>query len=110
MRHWKFKYWFSHSKLKFKIKEIFKNKVKSLNFKVEEVKTLEIIMIVKIIKYIKEHSTIFDVNMCNNNELNFDVINENNTYFAYLNFTIKLHLIYFKFWSNNTYILQKSLF
>ena len=45
-------------------------------------------MIVKIIKYIKEHSAIFDVNMCNNNELDFDVANKNNIYFAYLNFTI----------------------
>ena len=45
-------------------------------------------MIVKTIKYIKEHLIVFAVNMYNNNKLNFDVINENNIYFVYLNFTI----------------------
>ena len=45
-------------------------------------------MIVKVMKYIKKYSTIFNVNIGNNNELNFDVISKNDIYFAYLNFTI----------------------
>ena len=79
---------FFYLKLRFKLKETLKNKVKSFNFKVEEIKTLEITMIVKIMKYIKKYLVVFNVNICNNNELNFDVISKNNTYFAYLNFTM----------------------
>ena len=51
-------------------------------------KTFKITIIVRSMKYIKEHSTIFNTNIYHNNKLHFNIVSENNTYFAYLNFII----------------------
>ena len=109
MGHLKSKCWFSHSKLRFKLKATPKDKAKNPNFKVEEVKTPEITMIVKTMRYIKEHSAIFDVNTCNNNELDFDVINKNNIFFAYLNFIVNCTQFILDF-GGTTYICCKKTY